>query len=63
MIELENKIVPVLQEYKYGILMIPYLTKIGTINYIITIVNNFDPSITFTDEVEKDCYLSFPNVL
>ena len=37
--------------------------KIGTINYIATILNSFDPNITFTYEVEKDCKLPFLDVL
>ena len=36
-----------------------YFVKIGTINYIITVLNNFDPNITFTYEVEKYCRLPF----
>ena len=37
--------------------------KIETINYIITILNNFDLNITFTYEMEKDCKLPFLDVL
>ena len=37
--------------------------KIGTINYITTILNNFDRNITFTYEVGKDCKLPFLDVL
>ena len=35
----------------------------GTINCILTILNNFDYNITFTYEVEKDCKLPFLDVL
>ena len=40
-----------------------YFIKIGTINYIETILDNFDPNITFTYDVEKDCKLSFLDAL
>ena len=37
--------------------------EIRTINYMTTILNNFDPNITFTYEVEEDCKLPFLDVL
>ena len=41
MVELENNIVPVLWEYlRFG--------KRYVINYIVTILNNFDPNIKLT---------------
>ena len=52
MVELENNIVPVLWEYlRFG--------KRYVINYILTILNNFDPNIKLTQEVKKDCKLPF----
>ena len=43
--------------------MIVRFVKIGTINYITKILNNFDPNIKFTYEVEKECKLPFLDVL
>ena len=67
MVELENNIVPVLQEYlsfwKRYFDDTRRFVKIETINYILTILNNFDPNITFTYEPEKDCKLPFLDVL
>ena len=37
--------------------------KNWTINYITTILNNFDLNITFNYEIEKDCKLPFLDVL
>ena len=37
--------------------------KTGTINYIRKILNNFDPNIKFTYELEKECKLPFLDVL
>ena len=63
MVELKNNIVPVLQEnlsfWKRYVDHTIYFVKIGTINYITTILNNFDPNITFTYEVEKYWKLPF----
>ena len=63
MVELENNIVPVSWEYlsfwkRYVDDTICFV-KIGTINYILTILNNFDPNITFTYKVQKDYKLPF----
>ena len=67
MVELDNNISPVLQEnlsfMKRYVDDTICFVKIGTINYITTILNNFDPNITFTYEVEKDCKLPFLDVL
>ena len=62
MAELENNIVPVLQE-NLSFWKRYEKIKIGTINYITTILNKFDPNITFTYEMEKDCKLPFLNGL
>ena len=55
MIELENNIVSVLQEnlsfWKRNVDDSKFFVKIGTIRYITTILDNFDPNITFTYEV------------
>ena len=55
MVELENNIVPVLQEnlsfWKQYVHDNICFVKIEAINYITTILNNFDPNITFTYEV------------
>ena len=55
MIELENNIVPVLQEnlsfWKRNVDDSKFFVKIWTIRYITTILDNFDPNITFTYEV------------
>ena len=61
--KLRITIVPLLREYlgfqiRYVDNNICFV-KIGAINYVITILNNFDPDITFTQEVKKDCKLSF----
>ena len=63
MVELENNMVSVLQENlsfwkRYADDTICFV-KIGTISYITKILNNFDPKIKFTYEVEKDCKLTF----
>ena len=65
MVELENNIVPVLQENLSFWILDDTLCfiKIGTISYITTILNNFDPNITFTYKVEKDRKLPFLDVL
>ena len=67
MVELESKIVPVLQQnlhfWKQYVDDNICFVKIGTINYITKILNNFDANITFTYEVEKDCKLPFLDVL
>ena len=67
MVELENNIVPVLGEnlslWKRYVDDTICFVKIGTINYIKTILNNFDLNITFTYEVEKDYKLSFLDAL
>ena len=67
MVELENNIVPVLQEilnsWNWYVDGTACFAKIGTINYITTILNNFDPKITFTYEVKKNCKLPFLDVL
>ena len=66
MVELENNIVPVLQKnlsfWKRFVDDTLCFVKIGTINYITTILNDFDPNITFTIEVEKNCKLPFLDV-
>ena len=66
-VELKNNIAPVLQEYlsfwkQYADDTICFV-KIGTINYITKILNNFDPNIKFSYEVEKDCRLLFLDVV
>ena len=62
-----KNIVPVLQEklslWKRYVDDTICFVKIGTINYITKILNNFDPNIKFTYEVEKDCKLPFLDVL
>ena len=63
MVETENTIIPSLREYmsfwkRYIDDSISFV-KIGTNSYIITILNNFDPNITFTYEIEKVCKLLF----
>ena len=67
MVELDNNISPVLQEnlsfMKRYVDDTICFVKIGTINYITAILNNFDPNITFTYEVENDCKLPFLDVL
>ena len=67
MVELESKIVPVLQQnlnfWKQYVDDNICFVKIGTINYITKILNNFDANITFTYEVEKDSKLPFLDVL
>ena len=54
MVELENNIAPVLQEnlsiWKRYVDDTICFVKIGTINYIRKIFNNFDANITFTYE-------------
>ena len=61
--ELENTIAPILRKYlsfwKRCANDTICFVNIGTIDYIITILNNFNPNITFTSEVEKDCKLPF----
>ena len=66
-VELKNNIAPVLQEYlsfwkQYADDTICFV-KIGAINYITKILNNFDPNIKFSYEVEKDCKLPFLDVV
>ena len=65
--QLENNIVPVLQEnvslWKRYVVDTICFVKIGTINYITRILNNFDPNIKSTYEVEKDWNLPFLDVL
>ena len=66
-VELKNNIAPVLQEYlsfwkQYADDTI-FFVKIRTINYITKILNNFDPNIKFSYEVEKDCKLPFLDVV
>ena len=67
MVELENNIVPVLggnlSLWKRYVDDTICFVKIGTINYIKTILNNFDLNITFTYEVENDYKLSFLDAL
>ena len=67
MLELENNIVPVVWENlsfcKQNVDDTICFVKMGTINCITTIFNNFDPNITFTYKVEKDCKLQFSDVL
>ena len=68
MVELENNIVPVLQDnlslWKRYVDDTICFVKVGTINYITRIPNNFDPTtIKFIYEVEKDCKLPFLDVL
>ena len=66
MVELRNNFVPVSQEnlsfWKRYVHDTICFIKIGTINYITTILNNFDSYITFTYEAEKDCKLTFLDV-
>ena len=63
MVELENNIVPVLLEnlsfWKQYVADTICFVKTGTINYITKILNNFDPNIKFTYELQKDCKLPF----
>ena len=67
MIEDENSVVPVLQQnfsfWKRYVDDTICFVKIGTINYITKILNNFDANITFTYEVEKDSKSPFLDVL
>ena len=72
MVEFEGIIVPVLQKYlsfwKQYADDIMCFVKIGIINCVITILNNFDQCLTilnisFTYKVEKDCKLPFLDVL
>ena len=66
-VELQNNIVPVLQEnLSYQERYVNDTTcfvKIRTINYITKILNNFDSNIIFPYEVEKGCKLPFLDVL
>ena len=61
--ELKNNIVPVLQEnfsfWKRYVDDTICFVKIGVINYIIKIFNNFDSKIKFACEVDKNCKLPF----
>ena len=61
--ELKNNIVPVLQEnfsfWKRYVDDTICFVKIGVINYIIKIFNNFDSKIKFAYEVDKNCKLPF----
>ena len=65
--EFENNIAPVLREYlnlwKRYVNDTICFVKIGAINYILTILNNFDHSITLICEVEKECKLPFLDVI
>ena len=67
MVELENNIVPLLQEnfslLKQYVDEPTYFVKIGIINYIRKKLNNVDPNIKFSYEVERDCKLPFLDVL
>ena len=67
MVELENNIAPVLQEnlsiWKRHVDDTICFVKIGTINYITNIFNNFDANIIFTYERGKDYKLPFLDVL
>ena len=67
MVELENNIVPLLQEnlslLKQYVHEPTYFVKIGIINYITKKLNNVDPNIKFNYEVERDCKLPFLDVL
>ena len=67
MLELENNIVPVVWENlsfcKQNVDDTICFVKMGTINCVTTIFNNFDPNITFTYEVEKGCKLPSSDVL
>ena len=67
MVELENNIAPVLQEnlsiWKRHVDDTICFVKIGTINYITNIFNNFDANIIFTYERGKDYILPFLDVL
>ena len=63
MVELKNNIVPDLREnlsfWKRYVDDTICFGKIVIINYITTVLNNFDPNVIFTYEVEKDCKLTF----
>ena len=67
MVELENNIVPLLQEnlslLKQYVDEPTYFVKIRIINYITKKLNNVDPNIKFNYEVERDCKLPFLDVL
>ena len=67
MVELENSIVPVLREnlffWKQYVDDTICFGKIGIIYYITTILNNFDPNITFAYEVQKDNKLPFLDMI
>ena len=66
MVELERIVVPTLATYlrfwrRYVDDTICFV-KIGSIEYILSVINNFHEKIQFTYEIEKDSKLSFLDV-
>ena len=67
MVELENTLVPTLTDYmkfwkRYVDDTICFV-KMGSVEYIVLILNSFDANIQFTYEKEKKCRLPFLDVL
>ena len=67
MVELENTLVPTLTDYmklwkRYVDDTICFV-KMGSVKYIVSILNSFDANIQFTYEMEKKSRLPFLDVL
>ena len=66
MVELENTSVPTLTDYmKFWKRYVDdniWFVKMGSIEYIVSILNSFDANIQFTYEMEKKCHLPFLDV-
>ena len=67
MVELENTLVPTLTDYikfwkRYLDNTICFV-KMGSVEYIVSVLNSFDANIQFTYEMEKKCRLPFLDVL
>ena len=67
MVELENTLVPTLTDcmkfwkrYVDGTIC---FVKMGSVKYVVSILNSFDMNIQFTYEMEKKCCLTFLDVL